>query len=67
MNKDNPAVNKENTETGISYEQAQVNKVVGTKCGYRAAIKLADDNGNTNWLSIEDDKLEKIKAIIIEG
>jgi len=54
-----------NTQTR-DYRITQFNKVATEYSEYKTKIKIIKPNGETNWLDIENDELEQIKAILTQ-
>ena len=46
------------------YRISQFKKVSTEYCEFKPKIKIIKPNGETNWLDIEENELQKIKAIL---
>ena len=49
------------------YRKIQFKSVSTAYCEFKPKIKIIKPNGETNWLDIKEEELEKIKAILLSA
>ena len=60
----NLIVGGQNNMTTKEYRKTELKKVNTQYRQYKPKIKIIKPNGETNWLDIEEEELEKIKTIL---